>query len=73
MRLTEQEMTEMANLPFLFFALNLMVGAIMVPDHGHDEVDNDEDNLMVTMVPLWFLMAMTITMTMKLMGTVKIN
>ena len=61
----------MANLPFLFFALNLMVGAIMVPDG--DEVDNDEDNLMVTMVPLWFLMAMTITMTMKLMGTVKIN
>ena len=63
----------MANLPFLFFALNLMVGAIMVPDGDQDEVDNDEDNLMVTMVPLWFLMAMTITMTMKLMGTVKIN
>ena len=66
MRLTEQEMTEMANLPFLFFALNLMVGAIMVPDHDHDEVDgDDEDNLMVTMVPLWFLMAIR----MKLMGT----
>ena len=64
----------MANLPFLFFALNLMVGAMMVPDHDHDEVDgDDDDNLMVTMVPLWFLMAMTITMAMKLMGTVKIN
>ena len=63
----------MANLPFLFFALNLMVGAIMLPDGDQDEVDNDEDNLMVTMVPLWFLMAMTITMTMKLMATVKIN
>ena len=63
----------MANLPFLFFALNLMVGAIMVPDGDQDEVDNDEDNLMVTMVPLWFLMAMTITMAMMFMGTVKIN
>ena len=63
----------MTNLPSLFLALNLMVGAIMVPDGDQDEVDNDEDNLMVTMVPLWFLMAVTITVTMKLMGTVKIN
>ena len=43
LRLTEQEMTEMANLPFLFFALNLMVGAIMVPDGDDDNDDNEVD------------------------------
>ena len=43
----------------------------MVPDGDQDEVDGDHDDDL--MVPLWFLMAMTITMTMKLMGTVKIN
>ena len=33
----------MTNLPSLFLALNLMVGAIMIPDHDdYDECDGDK-------------------------------